>query len=1030
MTNPHKGIIGWIASNPVAANLLMFALLLGGILGAMDIRQEVTPDFTLEQVNINVAYPGASPEEVEQGIVLAIEKEITGIEGVADIRATAAEGRGSVSAELEDDADAGEVLQDIRNRVSRITTFPDDAEPARVELAAHGFYVISIGVAAELKTEDLFNVSETIRRQVLDMPGVSEVNVRGGLDPQITFEIPRERLRELNLTLGEVRNALANAARDVPAGTIQTDDGEILLRTLGRRTRAIDFADIPITTRPDGSRILLHDIATVIDGFEENAQVFEFNGRTGVRLDVYQTDNQRPIELAARVRELVARLHAALPDTVSVTVVNDRSERYAERQQIMLKNGALGLTLVLILLGLFLNARLAFWVGVSIPVVFIASFAVLPHVDVTLNMISMFAFILTLGIVVDDAIIVGENIHAQRQNGLSVPDAVIYGTREMIVPVFYAVGTNIIAFIPLLLVPGSTGQFMRALPVVAIVVFIISLIEALLILPAHLNHKDTDTSHWYRPLRRVGRFHQRVAHSLDELRDGPFQRLLTLVIRERYLTVIVFGGLLALVIAWYASGRIDLSWRPEIPGNRVDAEIEMPVDASIQETLRVVRKVDAAGLRALETLGGLQYLESRFTRAGGGRATYGDVNMYLVPDEQRPFTQEDFTREWRRELGDVPEADSIFFEYLVGPGGRKSLRINLSHVDADVLEQAAAALAGAMDEITGVVDVSSGVQKGKRQISFTLTPEGRALGLTETSLGRQVRHAFYGAEVQRVLREGNEVKVMVRLPQTERLSLADLNRFIVRTEDGIEIPLSRAATWRDSRGYSTISRENGRRILTVSGSMDKTTANGRQIRATLENSVLPGISARYPGLEWKFAGGRRDRDEALTAIFDGLMWSVLAIFALMTALFRSYVQGAIVMLTIPFSIAAAVAGHVALGFDLSSVSIFGMIALGGIVVNGALVLTVRLNERDGHESPADAIVSATRSRFRPILLTSMTTLVGLVPMLFETSTQAQFLVPMAIALTFGTFASTFIVLLLIPALHAIHADFRPERDGR
>ncbi len=1023
---PRYGLITWMAGNPVAANLLMFALLLGGLLGFADIRQEITPDFTLESVRVTVAYPGASPEEVEEGIILAIEKELTGMDGVSSLVSSAGEGSGTVTAELSDDAEPGEVLQNIRNAVSRITSFPEDAEQPRVGLSQHGFYVISIAIAADLPPEDLFELSERIRRDILAMPGVSEINTRGQQPPQIRIEINQERLRALDLSLADVAAAVRNAARDIPAGQIDTEDGEILLRTEGRRVRAREFADIPIKVLPDGSRILLGDAAELIDGFSETWQNFEFNGRPGLRLDIYQTENQRPVELAARIRNLVDELNAELPDSAAISVHNDRSERYSERSEILLKNGAIGLTLVIITLGVFLSPRLAFWVAVSIPVVFIGSFAILPEIDVTLNMISMFAFILTLGIVVDDAIIVGENIHAKRLQGMPVGEAVRTGVNEMVVPVLYAVGTNVIAFIPLIFVPGPTGQFMRHLPIVASVVFIVSLIEALLILPAHLNGGDTeqqkDRQHFFARFRRVKRFHDAIAGSLDRLRDGPYRRLLRIALRERYLTVLVFTGLLAIVVAWYESGRIDLTWRPQIPGNRVDAELNMPVDASKKETLAVIRRIEAAGLRTAERLGSRdQHVESWFTRVNPNS---GDVNIYLVPDEQRPFTQEEFTRVWREEIGDLPEAKALFFEYLIGPGGNKGLRINLSHVSTPTLETVARELAERLDEFTGVVDISDGIAEGKRQIGFTLTPQGRAVGLTEAALGRQIRNAFYGAEALRLLRDGYEIKVMVRLPPEQRISIQDLSDFIVRGREGIEIPLARAAVFSEGNAYSSITREDGKRTLTVTGSFDKASANTRRIRATLENEVLPELTARHPGLEWKFSGGRRDRNEALNAIFEGLIWVALIIFGLTAALFRSYAQGVIVMLTIPYSVAAAVAGHVLMGFDLSSVSIFGMIALGGLVVNGALVLTVRYNQLPTSDPPTAALTEAACSRFRPIVLTSLTTTAGLFPMLFETSAQALFLVPMAIALSFGTLASAFVVLLLIPAFHHIWWDLQ------
>jgi len=1023
-------MVAWFADNPVAANLLMFALLLGGVLGLMDTRQEVIPDFNLEGVRISMSYPGASPEEVEKGIVLPIEHALADIEDIETVRATAAEGSASVTAELREGAVAAEVLQDVRSALARITSFPEDAEPAQAALQKHGFYVISLGVAANLPRLELFALGERIRQELLVLQGVSEVDVRGALEPEIFFDIPASTLRQFDLDPNGLAARLRNSARDVPAGRVLTDGGEILLRTEGRREYAREFANLPVAESQDGVPLPLSQIAELREGFEDETQVFEFNGRPGLRLDVYQVARERPVVLAGQVRALVERLNRQLPQSVEISIQNDRSERFAERRDILLKNGALGLLLVIIALGLFLNPRLAFWVAVSIPVVFIGSFSFLPYLDVSLNLISLFAFILTIGIVVDDAIIVGENVHARMQQGMPVLEAVQRGASEMTIPVLYAVGTNIIAFLPLLLVPGTVGQFMRDLPIVVAVVFSVSLLEALLILPAHLRgHVGQRLQRLLRPFARVRRFHDGIAGGLDRLRDGGFKRLLQRAIANRYLTLLLFAGFLALVIAWYVSGRIDLTWRPEVPGNRIDAEVDMPVDASLEQTLAAVRKIESAGLATVEAFGGGDYLESRYIRVGWRRPTFGEVSLILVPDAQRPFTQEEFTREWRKQLGELPEAKSVFFEYLVGPGGNRSLRVDLSHPDTAVIQEAARELAQQMEALSGVTDVSDGIAQGKRQLVFRILPEGRAAGLTESSLGRQLRNAFHGAEVMRFMRGGHEIRVKLRLPEKERSSLDALYRLPIRTPDGGELPLIRAAAIEHGRAFSNITRENGRRIIQVSASMDKATANSRQIRGQLQEVVLPEIQSRYPSLEYEFSGGRRDRTKTFEAIFDGLLWSALAIFALFAALFRSYQQAAIVMLTVPFSVAGAIAGHVIMGYDLSSVSVYGMIALGGLVVNGALVLTVRLNEF-AHLPYREALVQATLSRFRPILLTAMTTTLGLLPMLFETSTQALFLVPMAIALTFGTLTAFAVVLILTPTMYAIADDLGLRRLSR
>ena len=1025
MSAQRQGIIEWFATNSIAANLLMAALVMGGILGFIDLKQQYLPTFEADQITVSVTYNGASPEEVEKGIILPIEQALSSIIGIDQLTANAQEGKGEVLAKLENDADRQQLLQDIRNAVARITQFPTEADQAKVALRGHEFSIISIGVAADFSKPELFALSERIRRVLLDVKGVSRVEAVGALAPEIGIEINPVRLLEQELTIADITNVLREAVRDVPGGLVSTQDGEVVLRTLGRRDNAIAYGDIPIKTRNDGTTVLLRDIAKVTDGFEESKQIFKFNGKPGMRLDVYHGESVRPIALAERIKESVKQLQNDLPKTVELSIQTDRSARFYERTNILLSNGLQGLALVVIALGIFLNARLAFWVAVSIPVVFIGSFTFLPFAGVTLNMISMFAFILAVGIVVDDAIIVGEHIYTKLQQGLKPSDAVQQGVREMFIPVMYAVGTNIIAFIPLLLVPGSTGEFMKSLPIVASIVFAISLAEALLVLPSHLNHKikDGKANNLYAPFARVKRFHDAMTEGLDRLRDVNYAKQIQWVIKNRYLVVIIFAGFLSVIIAWYEAGRIDLTWRPSIPGNRVDAEIDMPVDASVKQTSATVRKVEAAGLQAIENLGGKDYLKSWFTRSGWRRANYGDVNMYLVPDEQRPFTQEEFLREWRRVLGDVPEAKSIFFEYMVGPGGNKEFSINLSHVDTKILESSARELAERIGELEGVTDVNDGIGQGKSQWVFNLSPVGRALGLTEQLLGQQLRDSYYGAEVESLLRNGKEVKVMVRLSESHRQSMADLRELLIRTPNGGLIPLTEAANVDTGRAYSTIKREDGRRIIQITASIDKARANSRQIRALVEKTFIPELSANHPGLKWTFGGGRRDRTKTFDYIFNGLLWSAVLIFALMAALFRSYSQGVIVMLTIPFAVAGSVLGHIIMGHGLSSVSIYGMIALGGLVVNGSLVLTVRMNELK--DLPAlEAIKTAAMSRFRPILLTTLTTTLGLAPILFETSIQAKFLIPMAIALSFGTIMGFLVVLYLIPAMYAIHAELQ------
>ena len=1029
MTGPSRGPVAWMAGNPVAANLLMLALLIGGFLSMRGITQEIFPRYQSDTVRVSMSYPGASPEEVEEGIVLAIESEVRTVTGLKEISSSSSEGSGWVAAELVEGANPDRVLQAVRDAVGRITSFPDDAEPPRVELAEGTARVTSIAITGALTDVEMNALAERLRTELVAWPGISRVDNRSERKREISIEIPQAQLRALDLTLRDVAQAVRDAARDVPGGQIETRDGEVLLRMEGRRETALAFTDIPLKTADDGSTVLLSDVARVQEVLEDARRIVEYNGVPGTELDIYQADGQEPIALAEQIKDYVDDVNATLPADVRLEVTSNRSKRFAERMGILIGNGVAGFVLILLTLGLFLNLRLAFWVAVSIPVVFIGSFVLLPHTGVTINMISVFAFIMTLGIVVDDAIIVGENVHAKRQQGLPLSRAVVEGASDMAVPVIFAVCTNIIAFIPLMFVPGGAGQFLKALPIVASVVFLVSLIEALFILPAHLNHTEREhrrpagrLGHLYDAVRRVGLFRDRAAAGLDRLRDGAFQRALRQALAHRYITMVIFTGLLALIAAWVASGRIDLAWNPTIPSDRVDGELEMPPDASIAETLAVTRRIEAAGLRAIDRLGGRQMLENYSLRV---RRTSGDVSMRLVSDEERDFTQADFTRLWREEIGDLAGIESLFFEHLIGPGGSRGLRVRLSHPSNATLEAAAAELAELMRQYQGVVDVTDGSAEGKRQLRFHLTPEARALGLTESAVGRQLRDAFFGAEALRQLRDASEMKVMVRLPLAERQSAHDLSTFVVRAPGGIDIPLTQAVDIEPGRAFTNIRREDGRRALTVTGSIDPQQASNRRIRADLAAGPMQELERKYPGLEWRFTGGAQSRDEATDAILVGLGGVIVVIYALMASLFRNYVQGFLVVLTIPYSVAAAVAGHVIMGYDLTSVSIFGMIALCGLVVNGALVLTLRYRQLSARGAdPLEAATGAAVSRFRPIVLTSLTTAVGLTPMLFETSVQALFLVPMAIALSFGTVFSAFVVLFAIPALHLMHDDAR------
>jgi multidrug efflux pump subunit AcrB len=1025
------GIIGFMARNSVAANLLMLMFVVGGLFVCTRIKQEVYPAYELDIVNFSMAYPGATPQEVEEGILLPAEEAVRGLEFIKRIESYAVEASGRMAVELNEGANPNRALQEIKNAIDRISSFPEEAERPVVELALRQRSTVTVAIAADMDERTLFEFAERVRNELLAQKEISQIVVRGLRNPEITIEVPQEVLRSLGLTLGEISERIRGAARDVPGGEVRSPGGEVLLRSAGRRFFAAEYADIPIVSSADGSTVRLGDIAVIKEGFEDIDRYSSFNGKPGVTLWVYQTGDERPLDIASAVYEYVERLNATMPDSVELLIMWDRASEYRDRLSLLSRNGFLGLTLVLFVLGLFLSPKLAFWVGAAIPVCILGAILMLPAFDTTINMISLFAFIVTLGIVVDDAVIIGENVFLKIQEGTPRAQAAVEGAREMAVPVSIAVLTNIVAFCPLMFVPGQTGRFFAAIPVVVITVFVISLIESLFILPAHLaNSRAVDPSRkGFLPL--IARTQARIARGFDSLTEHGFSSLLRFTVTHRGLTVAVFFSGLLLVGAWFQSGRINFTFNPRIEGDRVDAEVTVPFGAPFSETKRVANHIEQAGLRTADRFGGRDKVLAGWMngqgRLGSNRA---DVNLILVPQDERDFTPTDFVSVWREEIGPLPGLEALYFEWEVGPSGSSGLTIDLSHPDRRTLETAASELAATLQRYAGVTDINDGFAAGKPQIDLTITNEARAAGLTHEQIGRQIRHAYYGAEALRMQRGRSEIKVMVRLPEAERRSLADLENMILRTPRGGEIPLLQAAKINHTRAHTEIKRVDAQRVLTVTANIVPELTNVNKVRADLESGVLPALMATHPGLTFSYGGRQQEELNAMRALLWGLLISLTIVFAMLAALFQSYLQSLVVMTVVPFAIAAAFVGHIVMGYDLSVVSVLGIIATCGVVVNGGLVLTVTMNDmlRKG-VSPETAAVEAGKRRFRPIVLTSLTTFFGLAPMIFETSAQARYLVPMAIALGFGILFSAAVVLFMIPGLHVILAKASQVLSG-
>lgn len=1023
-TSGGRGLVAWMADNQVAANMLMLVLLGGGLAAAFMIKQEVFPAYELDIVNFSMAYPGASPEEVEKGIILVVEEEIRGLEVVKRMEAVAQEGSASVSIELMDGVDPNRALQDIKTAIDRISSFPEEAENYTLGLALNRRNVIQITIAGDVDERTLYHFVQSAREDLLSLPEITQVEIAGARRPEISIEIPQETLRSMRLSIEDVASMIRRSAVDVPAGGIRTEAGEVLLRTTERRDYASEFHDIPIVSLNDGTKVRLGDITRIRDGFELAESERFFNGKRAMDLYVYQVGGERPLEIARAVREYVADLEPRLPDTMTVATTRDRSIDYRDRMSLLLRNGGLGLALVLVVLGLFLNPRLAFWVAFGIPVSIIGSLLLLPAMDASINMISLFAFIVTLGIVVDDAVIVGENVWHKLEQGEPRLEAAIKGAKEMTLPVLFAVLTNILAFIPLLLVPGTTGRFFGVLPAVIIAVFSISLVECLFVLPAHLGHgRPIDVNHIPRGVIGLLRLVQtRFSNGFEWFTTRLYGPLLRQCLSHRYLTAAMFIAGLAVVGAWYDSGRLEFNFMPQITGDRVDCEVLLPYGAPFEESQRIARHIEEAGMRAVEIAGGPAIVDGVARYIGRFGPNSCDINISLVPQSEREITPAEFARIWRDEIGDLPGLESMLFEFVVGPGSQR-LTIELTHGQIEILEDAASRLAEHLTTYAGVAEVDDGFAAGKPQLDFTLRPEAQSLGLTPEDVGRKIRHAYFGAEALRQQRGRDEVRVMVRLPRSDAESMQSLEQLIIKTPDGAELPVAQAADIKPGRAYTRINRVNGRRVLNVSGEVIPEIANADKIRADLSAKFLPQLAAQYPGLKYGFEGQQRERTEALHHLFMGLCFALLAIFCLLAVLFRSYIQGLVVVFSVPFGTAGALVGHVVMGYDLSVISVFGLIAVCGVVVNGGLVLTIHMNElrRSGMDWP-EAVEASAMRRFRPIMLTSLTTFIGLAPMIFETSIQARFLVPMAISLGYGILLSTAVVLLFTPAVHLIAQD--------
>ena len=1053
-TEEGKGFFAMFTQNHVAATLLAAAFVVAGITALMTgrIKREVFPEITPNIVSIAVIYPGATPTEVELGVCQRIEEAVASITGVDKVTASAAEGSGSVIVETLQDADVNRVLNDIKNRIDAISNFPAEIEQPIVSRLVVRKEVINVSISGEISELSLKRLAERTRDSLTDLAEVSQVELAAVRDYEVSIEIGEEALRRHALTFDQVANAIRRGSLDLPAGAIKASEGQTLLRIQGQAYQQEDFEKISVLTQPDGSEVLLGSIATVIDGFADQDLQTRFDGTPSALLKVFRVGNQDAIVITSAVKKWVTeRGQDMMPDGVSMTTWRDESVILKGRIDLLMKNAGQGLILVFVILTLFLQLRLAIWVAIGIPVAFLGAVAFMPMADVSINMISLFAFLLVLGIVVDDAIIVGENITRHRRLGASPMLASLRGAREVRYPVFASVLTTIVAFLPMLFsVPGSDAQVWRVIPLIVLPVLALSLIESQLCLPSHLAlMSDSNPARPWLGSRILGWAQAHVQTMLEWVIKRIYQPALETCLRWRYTTVSTAVVILAVVAAMVAAGKPRFVFFPTVEGDNIVIALTMPQGTPLETSAKAIAAIERQAREVcaeydqarpsddkllqhmLATVGSQPYAREQARNGGNRDAQFqsgshlGELNLQLLPSERRDPSSDEIMSTLRERVGTIPDAVELTYTTSFFSTG-KDIDLELYHADMDTLRAAISDLESELRAMPEIKDVTNSFRLGKRELELHIKPSAEPLGLRQADLARQVRQAFYGEEAQRIQRGRDDVRVMVRYPEEERKSLADLDNMRIRTANGDEVPLRMVADTVSGRSFSTITRVNQKRSLRVSGEIDENdpNADATAINARLRDVVMPSIVARYDGLSWRFEGDQKKKTELLIALAGGFAIALFAMYALIAIPLQSFLQPLLIITAIPFGFVGAALGHMLTGYDLSILSMFGVIALSGIVVNDNIVLVDWINRRRrDHDSLLEAVRTAGAARFRPILLTSLTTFFGLLPLLLEESMQARFLVPMGVSLAFGVLFATLITLVLVPCLYLILADF-------
>ncbi|MEO9918828.1 MAG: efflux RND transporter permease subunit [Parasphingorhabdus sp.] len=1032
----QTGFVAFMARNGVAANLLMIFLFVAGIASYQTIVQEVFAENSLDRVQVSVAYPGATPDEVEESIVQKIEEAVEAVENVKQIQSNAAENTGSVTIEMELGTDIDRALDDIKAEIDQIQTFPDEAEEPDVREVTSRQSVVRVAIFGDVSENALKETAYRLEESLATLPEVSFVDTSAIRDYEVSIEVPQDTLQAFGLSLNDISRTVAASSLDSPAGSIDTESEEVRVRTIGQNYNQQNFEDIVLVSNENGTLIRLGQIAKIRDGFQDSELVALFNGKPVAFVEVFRTSNERVLDVSRATNDYLEGPFAhSLPEGISYAIWSDDSELLNERLSLLLKNAAIGLLLVLLALTLFLDIRLAGWTALGIGVTFVGAIFLLDLAGSSINMFSLFGFILALGMVVDDAIVVGESVYARRESGRTGLGAAVSGARRVTVPVIFAVLTTVAAFSPLFAIGGIMGKILADIPLVVVAVLFLSLVESLLILPNHLSHLPAPGAPTRNP---VTRFFERLQAKVDvyyqAFVNGPLDRALHFSIRMPF---VILAGSVALFIvigALIPAGIIKNSFFPAIEDDIVTASLEMPAGTTITETEKIARLIEQKGretfakfeaekdedepspLRGIFTLiGQAPRVNGPAFETKGFSSNIASVQFSFIPGDQRALTSREFENAWRENVGTVVEARSLVFASdLISIGA--PVDVQISDPDPDVVEAASIKLMEKLNRFSGVFDIESDQDEGLKEIQLRLKPEARSLGVTLQDVALQVRAAFFGSEALRVQRGQEDMRVYIRLPEEERNSIVDVERFRVRVPGG-EVPLATLAEVSFGQAPSVIRRTDGRRITTVTADINTDVVTGQEIATAVTDEIMPELQADYPQLLYRFGGEQKEQQESFGDLGLAFLAALLMIYTLLAIPFRSYMQPLIIMAVIPFGIIGALIGHLVLGLPLGVLSIFGIIALSGVIVNGSLILIDFINEnvREGMEIE-EAIINGAKSRFRPIMLTSLTTFLGVAPITFETSTQAQFLIPMSASLGFGVLFGAVILQMLIPAL--------------